>query len=114
VGFDYAYMFKYSERPNTFAARNYDDDVPEETKIRRLNEIIELQNKLSYQSNQRDKGKTFEVLVEGTSRRSEKQLYGCNSQNKVIIFEGDKSLIGQYVDVEVYDFTQATLLGKLK
>ena len=114
VGFDYAYMFKYSERPNTFAARNYDDDVPEETKIRRLNEIIELQNRLSYQSNQRDKGKTFEVLVEGTSRRSEKQLYGRNSQNKVIIFEGDKSLIGQYVDVEVYDFTQATLLGKLK
>ncbi len=114
VQFDYAYMFKYSERPNTYAARNLPDDVPEETKIRRLNEIIELQNRHSYQSNQRDVGKIHQVLVEKTSHRSEKQLLGRNSQGKVIIFEADKSLIGQYVDVEVYDFTQATLLGRLK
>ncbi len=114
VKFDYAYMFKYSERPNTYAARNYQDDVPEETKIRRLNEIIELQNRHSYESNERDKGKTFKVLVEKTSRRSESQLMGRNSQGKVIIFEGDKRLIGQYVDVEIYDFTQATLLGRMK
>ncbi len=114
VQFDYAYMFKYSERPNTYAARNYEDDVPEEVKVRRLNEIIELQNKHSYQSNKRDVGKTFKVLVEKTSRRSDKQLMGRNSQGKVVIFEGDKSLIGDYVDVEIYDFTQATLLGKLK
>ncbi len=114
VQFDYAFMFKYSERPNTYAARNLPDDVPEETKIRRLNEIIELQNRHSYLSNQRDVGKIHKVLVEKTSRRSEKQLLGRNSQGKVIIFEGDKKLIGQYVDVEVYDFTQATLLGRLK
>ena len=114
VQFDYAYMFKYSERPNTYAARNLPDDVPEEVKIRRLNEIIELQNRHSYKSNQRDLGKVHKVLVEKTSRRSEKQLLGRNSQGKVIIFEADKSLIGQYVDVEVYDFTQATLLGRLK
>ncbi len=114
VRFDYAYMFKYSERPNTYAARNYKDDVPEEVKIRRLNEIIELQNRHSYESNKRDVGKTFKVLVEKTSRRSDRQLMGRNSQGKVIVFEADKSLIGQYVDVEVYDFTQATLLGRLK
>ncbi len=114
VRFDYAYMFKYSERPNTYAARNYEDDVPEDVKIRRLNEIIELQNRHSYESNKRDVGKTFKVLVEKTSRRSDRQLMGRNSQGKVIIFEGDKSLIGSYVDVEVYDFTQATLLGRMK
>ena len=114
VRFDYAYMFKYSERPNTYAARNYKDDVPEEVKIRRLNEIIELQNRHSYESNKRDVGKTFKVLVEKTSRRSDRQLMGRNSQGKVIVFEADKSLIGQYVEVEVYDFTQATLLGRLK
>ena len=114
VQFDYAFMFKYSQRPNTYAARNLPDDVPEDVKLRRLNEIIELQNKHSYQSNKRDKGKTFKVLAEKTSRRSEKQILGRNSQGKVIIFEGDKNLIGKYVDIEVYDFTQATLLGRLK
>ncbi len=113
VQFDYAYMFKYSVRPNTYAARNYPDDVPEDVKLRRLQEIIELQNKHSFLSNQRDLNKTFKVLVEKTSRRSQKQLVGRNSQGKVIIFEGDKKLIGQYVYVKIYDFTQATLLGKL-
>jgi len=114
VQFDYAYMFKYSERPNTYAYRNLPDDVPEETKLRRLNEIIQIQNKHSYLSNKKDVNKIHEVLVEKTSKRSEKYLLGKNSQGKVIIFEGGKDLISQYVAVEVYDFTQATLLGQLK
>lgn len=113
VGYDYAYMFKYSVRPNTYAARNLPDDVTEDDKSRRLSEVIELQNKLSLESNKRDVGKTFEVLVEGTSKRDENQLYGRNSQNKVLIFKGDKSLIGNFVDVKVNSFTQATLLGEL-
>ncbi len=112
VGYDYAYMFKYSVRPNTYAARKMEDDVPEDVKSRRLSEIIELQNKLSYESNKEDVNQYFEVLVEGTSKRSEERLYGRNTQNKVIIFDGDKSLIGQFVMVKVTDFTQATLLGK--
>ncbi|MBN2892064.1 MAG: tRNA (N6-isopentenyl adenosine(37)-C2)-methylthiotransferase MiaB [Bacteroidales bacterium] len=113
VKYAYAYMFKYSVRPNTFAARNLPDDVSEEDKSRRLAEIIELQNDLSLESNQKDVGKTFEVLVEGTSKRSEYRLHGRNSQNKVVIFEGDKSLIGSFVDVKIESHTQATLLGKL-
>ena len=113
VEFDYAYMFKYSERPNTYAARKLEDDVPEEVKSRRLQEIIDLQNKLSYESNKRDVGKTFEVLVEGFTKKSKEQVFGRNSQNKVIIFDGDSSLIGKLVNVEVNDFTQATLFGKL-
>lgn len=113
VGYDYAYMFKYSVRPNTYAARKLEDDVPEDVKSRRLSEVIELQNKLSLESNKRDLGKTFEVLVEGTSKRDENRLYGRNSQNKVIIFKGDKSLIGSFVDVKVESHTQATLLGNL-
>ena len=114
VKFDYAYMFKYSERPNTYAARKLADDVPEDIKSRRLQEIIDLQNKLSYESNKRDVGKTFEVLVEGFTKKSKDQVFGRNSQNKVIIFDGDSSLIGKLVNVEVQDFTQATLFGKLK
>lgn len=114
VGYDYAYMFKYSERPNTFAARNLPDDVSEDDKQRRLAEIIELQTKLSIESNKKDVGKTFDVLVEGHGRKSETQLYGRNSQNKVVVFEGDSSLIGQTVNVSVYDYTQATLFGKLE
>ncbi len=113
VGFDYAYMFKYSVRPNTYAARNLEDDVPEDVKSRRLSEIIELQTQLSTESNRRDVGKTFVVLVEGTSKRSEERLFGRNSQNKVVIFGGDKSLIGKLVKVKVNDFTQATLFGTL-
>ncbi len=113
VKFDYSYMFKYSERPNTYAARNLKDDVPEKIKSKRLTEIIELQNKLSYQSNKNDIGKTFEIIVEGTSKKSDKQIIGRNSQNKVIIFSGEKNLIGEKVSVKVDDFTQATLFGKL-
>lgn len=113
VKYDYAYMFKYSVRPNTYAARNLPDDVDEEVKSRRLSEVIELQNKLSQQSNTRDLGKTFEVLVEGTSKRDKNMLYGRNSQNKVVIFKGDNSLIGNFVDVKINSSTQATLLGEL-
>lgn len=110
--FDYAYMFKYSERPNTYAARNLPDNVPEETKLRRLQEIIDLQNQLSYESNKSDLNKTFEILVEGTGK-FKSQYFGRNSQNKVIVFDSETDLIGKIVKVQVYDFTQATLFGKL-
>lgn len=113
VNFDFAYMFMYSERPGTYAAKKIKDDVPSEVKKQRLSEIIELQNMLSHNSNKKDVGKTFEILVEGTSKRSDEFLYGRNSQNKVIIFKADKSLIGQFVKVSVNNYTQATLLGEL-
>ncbi|MCI6154791.1 MAG: tRNA (N6-isopentenyl adenosine(37)-C2)-methylthiotransferase MiaB [Bacteroidales bacterium] len=112
VGFDSAFMFKYSERPGTFAAKHLQDDVPEETKIRRLNEMIALQNELSLTSNRRDIGKQFEVLVEGTSKRSREELFGRTSQNKVVVFPKEKARIGQFITVEVLDATSATLLGK--
>lgn len=112
VGFDYAYMFKYSERPNTYAARKLKDDVPDDVKSRRLDEIIQLQNRLSLESNRKDIGKTFEVLVEGVSKKSEKRLFGRNSQNKVIVFDRKKHNIGDYVQVKVIDCTSATLMGE--
>lgn len=113
--YDFSYMFIYSERPGTLAARRYADDVPEEVKKRRLGEIVELQNRLSLESNRRDVGKTFRVLVEGDSKRSRLHWMGRNSQNKVVVFpkEGMQDLgKGGYVDVEVTDCTQATLLGR--
>ncbi len=113
ANYDTAFMFKYSERPNNYAQRNYADDIPEDVKSERLSEIIELQSNMSYESNKQDLGKTFEVLVEGTSKRSEKRLFGRNSQNKVIIFDGNKKLVGKYVNVTVNKFTQATLLGEM-
>jgi len=113
VGFDYAYMFKYSERPNTYAARKLQDDVPEEVKGRRLDEIIALQNRLSLESNKKDIGKTFEVLVEGVSKKSEDRLFGRNSQNKVIVFDKKDSKIGDYVMVKVIRCTSATLHGEI-
>ena len=88
VGFDFAYMFKYSERPGTKAARKYKDDVPENIKSERLSEMIALQNRLSARSKRHDIGKTFEVLIEGTSKRSEEFLSGRTSQNKVVVFPG--------------------------
>ncbi|MCE5332346.1 MAG: tRNA (N6-isopentenyl adenosine(37)-C2)-methylthiotransferase MiaB, partial [Bacteroidales bacterium] len=97
VQFDMSYMFKYSERPGTVAAKRMPDDVPEETKIRRLNEIIALQNEMSFASNQRDIGKTFEVLVEGFSKRSKEQLFGRTSQNKVVIFPRQGRKIGEII-----------------
>jgi tRNA-2-methylthio-N6-dimethylallyladenosine synthase len=112
--FDYAYMFKYSVRPNTYAARNYEDDVPENVKNKRLEEIIKLQNKLSLESNKLDLNKTFKVLVEGVSKRSSESLFGRNSQNKVIVFPSEIKKIGSYVDVLVTNCTQATLSGYIK
>ena len=114
VGYEFAYMFKYSERPNTKAARHMPDDVPEEVKTRRLTEIINLQNELSLRSNQRDVGKTFEVLIEGTSKRSDEQLFGRTSQNKVVVFDRGEAGVGEYVTVEVTGCSSATLNGVLK
>ncbi|MGN6294088.1 MAG: tRNA (N6-isopentenyl adenosine(37)-C2)-methylthiotransferase MiaB [Chitinophagaceae bacterium] len=113
--YDMSYMFFYSERPGTLAQRRYKDDVPEDVKKRRLQEIVELQNRLSRESNQRDLGKTFKVLIEGNSKRSETDWMGRNSQNKVIVFpkEAHELKKGDYVMVNVTDCTQATLLGKI-
>ena len=111
VGYDFAYMFKYSERPGTFAQRNLGDDVPDEVKSRRLQEIIALQNELGLESYRRDVGKEFEVLVEGASRRSEAQLCGRTSQNKMVVFDNNGNRAGDYVRVRITDCTSATLLG---
>jgi tRNA-2-methylthio-N6-dimethylallyladenosine synthase len=110
--FDYAYMFKYSERPGTAAAGKYKDDVPEEVKSRRLQEVIELQQKLSHESNKRDVGKTFEVLIENESRKSKDFLSGRNSQNKVVIFPRKNFKAGDYINVKVLRCTPATLIGE--
>lgn len=111
VGYDYAYMFKYSVREGTMSAKKFEDDVPDEVKSRRLEEIIALQQELSLERNREDVGKTFEVLVEGVSKRSPDQLFGRNSQNKVIIFDKEDHKIGDYVTVTVHDCTAATLLA---
>ena len=112
VGYDYAYMFKYSVREGTMAAKKFADDVPEEVKTRRLEEIIDLQQHLSHKSNLRDVGKTFKVLVENTSKRSTAQLCGRNSQNKMLIFPKKDYQIGDYIDITVKDCTPATLFGE--
>jgi tRNA-2-methylthio-N6-dimethylallyladenosine synthase len=104
-------MFKYSERPKTLAERKFEDDIPEETKGRRLTEIIDLQNKMSLESNKRDIGKVHRVLVEGTSKRSQEHLSGRNTQNKVLVFPKENYKAGEMVDVLVHDCTAATLLG---
>jgi len=113
VEFDFAYMFKYSERPGTKAARKYSDDVPEDVKSERLSEMISLQNRLSARSKRHDVGKTFEVLIEGTSKRSEEFLSGRTSQNKVVVFPGENHSRGEYVKVTIERCTSATLIGKL-
>ena len=113
VGFDSAFMFKYSERPGTFASRHYPDDITEEEKIRRLNEIIALQNGLSLESNRRDIGKTFEVLVEGYSKRSREQMCGRTQQNKMIVFPKGNAKPGDFVMVKVSEATSATMLGEI-
>lgn len=113
VEYDFAYMFKYSERPNTKAARHIKDDVEEDIKSRRLTEIIELQNKLSEKSKQADIGRRFEVLVEGVSKKSDEELYGRTPQNKVVVFSKGKAKIGDYVFVTITDATSATLMGKI-
>ena len=112
-GFDFAYMFKYSERPKTLAERKFADDVAEEEKTARLNEIIALQNKLSQKSNEQDVGKTMEVLVEGPSKRSPEQHVGRNTQNKVVVFPKGETQRGQYVRVKIDACTSATLMGHL-
>lgn len=112
VGYDFAYMFKYSERPNTYAWKKYEDDIPEEVKGRRLQEVIDLQQELSLINNKKDIGKTYKVLVEGTSKKSDQRLVGRNSQNKVIIFDKKIYKSGDYVNVIVVNCTAATLLGE--
>jgi tRNA-2-methylthio-N6-dimethylallyladenosine synthase len=113
--YDMSYMFFYSERPGTLAERRYKDDVPASVKKKRLQEIVEMQNRLSLESNKKDIGKTFTVLIEGDSKRSDKDWMGRSSQNKVIVFAKDSHKLkkGDYVNVRVNDCTQATLLGTI-
>lgn len=111
VCFDSAFMFKYSERPGTFASKHLPDDISEELKVQRLQEIIELQNKCSEKSNANDIGKEFEVLIEGFSKRSKEQLFGRTSQNKVVIFDKANHRVGELVKVRITGHTPATLFG---
>ena len=111
--YDSAFMFKYSERPGTFAARHLKDDVPEEVKIRRLNELIALQNRLSAESNRRCEGREFEILVEGRSKRSAEQLYGRTEQNKVVVFPRGDHRPGEFLRVRITGSTSATLMGEV-
>jgi tRNA-2-methylthio-N6-dimethylallyladenosine synthase len=113
AGFDFSYMFKYSERPGTKAARKLKDDVPGEVKTARLNEIISLQNRLSARSKKNDLGKVFEVLIEGPSKRSVNHLSGRTSQNKVVVFPKEDKKAGEYVNVKIEKCTSATLIGKI-
>ena len=113
VGFDSSFMFKYSERPGTLAARTMPDNVPEDVKIDRLNRMIALQNELSQESNRRDIGKTFDVLVEGVSKRSKEQMVGRNQQNKTLVFPRGECRIGDTVRVKVVSVSSATLIGEL-
>ena len=110
-GYDSAFMFKYSERPGTYASKHLPDDVPEETKIHRLNEMIALQNELSAESYRKDVGKTFEVLVEGVSKRSKEQFFGRTPQNKVVVFNRGNHHIGDFVMVKIVESSSATLKG---
>ena len=112
VGYDSAFMFKYSERPGTYASKHLPDDVPEEEKIRRLNELIALQTEISAQQNKKDEGKIFDVLVEGFSKRSHEQLCGRTEQNKMVVFDKNGHHIGETVKVKITGSTSATLLGE--
>ena len=112
VGYEFAFMFKYSERPGTKAARHMKDDVSEAVKTARLTQIIDLQNQLSLRSNKRDVGQVFEVLIEGTSKRSADQLFGRTSQNKVVVFDRKEHRIGEYATVRITGCTSATLFGE--
>ncbi|MBU6343475.1 MAG: radical SAM protein, partial [Bacteroidetes bacterium] len=114
AGYSMSYMFYYSERPGTLAARKYADDVPEDVKKRRLQEIIRLQNTISLQHNQKDIGKTFKVLIEGDSRKSDQDFCGRNSQNKMVVFPKKGNLKpGDYTWVQIRDASSATLLGDI-
>jgi len=112
VKYHFSYMFKYSERPNTLAQRKFEDDVPEEVKQRRLSEIIALQQEHSFEQLKKDIGKTYKVLVEGVSKKSDKELYGRNTHNSVVVFPRGDYKAGDYVDVKINDCTSATLLGE--
>jgi len=114
VGYDSAFMFKYSERPGTYASKHLPDNVPEEEKIRRLNELIALQTEISAIQNKKDEGKTFDVLVEGFSKRSREQLCGRTEQNKMVVFDKGSHHIGETVRVRITGSTSATLLGEIK
>ncbi len=110
--YDAAFMFKYSEREGTYASKHLEDDIPEEVKIRRLNEIIALQNRLSAEANGRAVGKEYEVLVEGVSKRSRDQLFGRTEQNRVVVFNRGNHHIGELVNVKITASTSATLIGE--
>lgn len=112
VGYDSAFMFKYSERPGTYASKHLPDDVPEDVKLRRLDEMIRLQTRISAERNAMDVGKEFDVLVEGFSKRSREQLFGRTSQNKVVVFDKGTHHIGDTVRVMVTESSSATLKGK--
>ena len=112
VGYDSAFMFKYSERPGTYASKHLPDDVPEDVKIRRLNELIALQTEMSAQRNKMDEGHEFDVLVEGFSKRSRQQLCGRTEQNKMVVFDKGQHHIGETVRVRITSSTSATLLGE--
>ena len=111
--YDSAFMFKYSERPGTYASKNLPDDVPEETKIRRLNELIALQNELSLTANQRCIGQEYDILIEGVSKRSREQLFGRTEQNKVVIFNRADHRVGETIRVRITEATSATLKGEV-
>lgn len=111
--YDSAFMFKYSERPGTYASRHLEDDVPEEVKVRRLNELIALQNELSAESNRRCEGRVYEVLVEGVSKRSRDQLFGRTEQNKVVVFDRGTRRVGDFVKVKITGSSSATLKGEV-
>ena len=113
VSYDSAFMFKYSERPGTYASKHLPDDVPEEVKIRRLNELISLQTEISAQQNKKDEGKEFDVLLEGFSKRSREQLMGRTEQNKAVVVDKGSHHIGETVRVRIIGSTSATLLGKI-
>ena len=113
VGYDSAFMFKYSERKGTYASKNLPDDVPEEVKLRRLQEMIDLQMELSLESNKKDIGEEFEVLVEGYSKRSREQLSGRTSQNKVVLFDNQGQKVGDLVRVKIKDASAITLFGDI-
>ena len=110
-GYDSAFMFKYSERPGTYASKHLPDDIPEETKIRRLNELIALQNELSAECNKRCIGREYEILIEGVSKRSKDQLFGRTEQNKVVIIDRANHHVGDRVWVRVTESSSATLKG---
>lgn len=113
VNFDSAFMFKYSQREGTYAAKNFQDDIQEEEKILRLNKMIELQNKISKNNNEKKIGKTFEVLVEGYSKRSKEQMFGRTEENNVVIFPAKNLKIGDFVNVKILKVSSATLIGEI-